>query len=158
MNAARLVPVHVTFGTMHAWAARVAPRAVRAASRTARAPFHAGAAALLPRSRGVDARPQARSSESVVPVEEHMVDEAPPPEASSGPSLPWFMQEEVVNEPETEEVTGAPIAWLPPYTPATADVPDALATLFDMLVSGTLSTLVARPKEPASEQWGDVVR
>ncbi|WFD36756.1 asparagine--tRNA ligase [Malassezia cuniculi] len=152
---------------MHAVVARVAPRVARLAPRA----LHTSAALPLPRVRGGIAREpqsaphprQAYASESVVPVTESIDTEALPAshaekeQTSGAPSLPWFMQEEVVDEPEPE-ITGAPIAWVPSYLPATTDIPDAVATLFDMLISGSLSSIVARPREPEGDQWGDVIR
>lgn len=143
---------------MHALRAvrSVAPGALSAAlaaarrAPTAAAHLHTSVPLALPRARS----PRARASESVVSVDDDAPDKSP--DATTAPK-PWFMQEEVVDEPEPV-ATGAPIAWVPSYLPATADIPDTVATLFDMLISGTLSPLIARPREPASDEWGDVVR
>lgn len=129
-------------------AAAVARRAPTAAAHH----LHTSVPLALPRARS----PRARApSESVVSVDDDNAADKKPDAATA--QTPWFMQEEVVDEPEPV-ATGAPIAWVPSYLPATADIPDTVATLFDMLISGTLSPLIARPREPASDEWGDVVR
>lgn len=62
------------------------------------------------------------------------------------------MEEEVIDAPVPPPAPSAdvlpPIAWLPSYIPATSDIPEQLAQLIDMCVTGPLSALVARPAEP----------
>ncbi|WFD20921.1 asparagine--tRNA ligase [Malassezia caprae] len=82
------------------------------------------------------------------------------------PPVPWFMDEQVVETPiETVAPTSdellPPIAWLPPYLPATSDIPEELARLIDMCITGSLSALVARPAaidDIDIEDWSERVR
>ena len=75
------------------------------------------------------------------------------------------MEEEVIDAPVPPPAPSAdvlpPIAWLPSYIPATSDIPEQLAQLIDMCVTGPLSALVARPAEPDDidiDDWSERVR
>ncbi|WFD32492.1 asparagine--tRNA ligase [Malassezia sp. CBS 17886] len=117
---------------------------VAGAGRAARL-LHVSPRAALPRARG-RARP-------------------PPGPADAAPkhATPWFMQETVVEGPAVPDTSApaSPIAWIPAYTPSTCVVPDGLAHMLDMLVTGSLRALVAAPT-PAEHvdesSWGAFVR
>lgn len=62
--------------------------------------------------------------------------------------------------PTSDEVVPQ-IAWLPPYLPATSDIPEALARLIDLCVTGSLSGLVARPAaldDIDVDDWSERIR
>lgn len=123
---------------------------------------HATTKTLLPRARP-GLRPAApRPTESMTP---HASASPPAPEASTSTAVPWFMDEEVIDAeappPEPSPDVLPPIVWLPSYIPATSDIPEQLAQLIDMCVSGSLSALVARPAEPDDidvDDWSERVR
>ena len=76
------------------------------------------------------------------------------------------MDEEVVEAPietvaPTHDEMLPPVAWLPPYLPATSDIPEELARLIDMCVTGSLSALVARPAAMDDidiDDWSERIR
>ncbi|WFD04746.1 asparagine--tRNA ligase [Malassezia vespertilionis] len=75
------------------------------------------------------------------------------------------MEERVVDLPvaqaDIEEQLAPPIAWIPSHVPVTTDVPEPLAHMLDMLVTGTLRGQVAEPVAldmVDTARYGDVVR
>lgn len=119
---------------------------------------------MLPRVRPLARAPAARGAA------ERSGDEAAVAQPAQTERVPWFMEEEVVEEPEAaqdEDVsrsadTDAPsIAWVPSYLPATSDPPEAMAGLLDLLLVGPLAGLIARPAaqdEYDPQDWGDSTR
>ena len=68
------------------------------------------------------------------------------------------MEEEIVDAPQpaaelkpSDADSAQVISWIPAYLPATGDTPDAVAGLLDMLVTGQLSGLIAKPQ--ASDEY-----
>ncbi|KAL4400317.1 Required for respiratory growth protein 9 mitochondrial [Malassezia pachydermatis] len=89
-----------------------------------------------------------------------------PPTPSPPLSVPWFMEEQVMEAPAenvapTPSESLPPIAWFPPYLPATTDIPEAVATMLDMCLTGSLSALVARPaatEDVDIDDWSERIR
>lgn len=94
---------------------------------------------------------------------------ARPRPAAQPSAVPWFMEEQVVDAPSAAQVPTEyappelypPITWLPPYLPATSDIPEAIAQLLDLCITGSLSALIARPAvsdEIIEDDWSERVR
>lgn len=119
---------------------------------------------MLPRMRPL-ARPPAPRDAA-----ERSEDEATVAQSAQAERVPWFMEEEVVDEPEAAQNEDAPrsadtdapsIAWVPSYLPASSDPPEAIAGLLDLLLVGPLAGLIARPAahdEYDPQDWGDSTR
>lgn len=121
-----------------------------------RAGLHTSARAALPRVRRTRPEPARSTGEENA----RATRDAPP---AAPASVPWFMEEEVVDVPEPAPSAhiAPPVAWIPPYLPATTDLPPAVANLIDLCVAGPLHGLVGRPadlRDVDEEQWGAVVR